>query len=672
MIPYILKITVCLTILIAFYKLFLEHENMHVFKRFYLIASLLLSIGIPLIVFTEYVYIEPQPLIETYTPDFALEELHTTTTDVNLNYLNTILWSLYGLGVLAFGFKFCQNLLKINFRIRKNPKIKNRNSVNVLLNEKIAPHTFFNFIFLNKHKFEAHEIPNEVLLHEQTHANQKHSIDVLLIELLQVIFWFNPLVYIFKKAIKLNHEFLADQSVLQKGVETSAYQKIVLAFSSSAEIQETALTNAINYSSIKKRFTVMKKHTSKRAIWLRSLLVLPIFALVLYSFSETEIIEIEQAPEKTASFITDFEDILQQGKQSLNHKYNTKPNAPTSQDLAKWKNASEFAIWVNGKPIKNKDLNNYSEADFFHYFSSYVYNNARSDSFPQPYQINIYSKNVFEKQFITNEKEIAILINKDGQLMVQNKVLNSTELKEYLSTLNTDLSKEERSKNIRALIYTVHESPKMVIENVNSILEDYGCATINIVGPTFNQDGATKAQISEYNVLAKKYNTMNPNKMRIKKQEADRMEYLYNIMTTQQKSNAETYPEIHPMPEPPMAPVAPNSKLLEQEESLIKLDTKLALQERELLIKENKLSEQESKLEKLPFPPPPPAPKSPLDYVIEMAKKDATFYYEGEKISSDKAIALLKSNKNLNIDSRGSNNNKPVVRISKEAITIEN
>lgn len=71
------------------------------------------------------------------------------------------------------------------------------------------------------------------------------------------------------------------------------------------------------------------------------------------------------------------------------------------------------------------------------------------------------------------------------------------------------------------------------------------------------------------------------------------------------------------------------------------------------------------------IPPPPPAPKSPLDHVIEMAKKEATFYYEDEIITADKAIKLLKENKNLNIDSRGFNSNKPVVRISKKPIKTE-
>ena len=85
---------------------------------------------------------------------------------------------------------------------------------------------------------------------------------MLFIELLNVIFWFNPLFYYLKKSIKLNHEFLADRAVLNKGVSLTAYQEILLAFSSNPN--EPQLANAINYSSIKKRLIIMKTNTSKK------------------------------------------------------------------------------------------------------------------------------------------------------------------------------------------------------------------------------------------------------------------------------------------------------------------------------------------------------------------------------------------------------------------------
>jgi len=127
-------------------------------------------------------------------------------------------------------------------------------------------------------------------------------------EILQIIFWFNPLIYWAKNAIKLNHEFLADQSVIKNGIETSIYQRTLLAFSSNA--QSSKLANAFNYSStrltvfgktfsfgefgqVKKRFTVMKTHTSKRMIWSKGLLLLPLLAILLFSFSSTKVIEKE-------------------------------------------------------------------------------------------------------------------------------------------------------------------------------------------------------------------------------------------------------------------------------------------------------------------------------------------------------------------------------------------
>ncbi|HBY69604.1 MAG TPA: peptidase M56, partial [Flavobacteriaceae bacterium] len=84
------------------------------------------------------------------------------------------------------------------------------------------------------------EIPEEVLLHEHAHAKQMHSVDILFIELLHVLFWFNPLFIFLKRSMKLNHEFLADRAVLKQGAETSVYQKLLLAYSSHAVTPQLA------------------------------------------------------------------------------------------------------------------------------------------------------------------------------------------------------------------------------------------------------------------------------------------------------------------------------------------------------------------------------------------------------------------------------------------------
>jgi hypothetical protein len=284
---YLLKSAACLFLFFGFYKLFLEKESMHLLKRFYLLGALVASFVFPLIIFSTYVEVP----IEEFSQRITYENFDATPTleIESTNILSSILWGIYTLGVLFFGARFVINVLSIFKKIKNHPLQKNRNFITVLLNIPTIPHTFFQYIFLNKESFENRSIPQEVIWHEETHAREMHSIDILLIEFLQVIFWFNPLFFYFKKSMKLNHEFLADQSVLKRGVNTSSYQKILLAFSSNAQVP--VLAHAINYSFIKKRFTVMKTHTSKKTIWLRTLLILPLVALTLYSFSTKKVIE---------------------------------------------------------------------------------------------------------------------------------------------------------------------------------------------------------------------------------------------------------------------------------------------------------------------------------------------------------------------------------------------
>ncbi|MUH34368.1 M56 family metallopeptidase [Zobellia amurskyensis] len=326
MVLFLLKSTACLALFMAFYKLALENERMHGFKRLYLIMALLLSVIIPSITFVDYVEAASlanhpndfeAPLTNLVAPS-AIEESVTLNT-------TTFLLSIYFIGVVLFSYRFSKNLGRIFINIRNNPKLRMQSFINVLLQDVTVPHTFFNYIFLNKKEFEAREIPEEVLLHEATHAKQKHSLDILFIEVLQIIFWFNPLIYIIKSWIKLNHEFLADQAVLNQGTATPKYQNILLAFASSTNLEDnqSSLANAINYSSIKKRFTVMKKRTSKQSVVLRSVAVLPLITMLLFGFSEQ--ITLPKEPSAIQTFQNEATEVDVDHFNLLAKKYNTIP-----------------------------------------------------------------------------------------------------------------------------------------------------------------------------------------------------------------------------------------------------------------------------------------------------------------------------------------------------------
>ncbi|MFD2789237.1 hypothetical protein KCTC52924_00738 [Arenibacter antarcticus] len=287
---YLLKFSICLLALLLFYILVLEKVHIHHFKRYYLLAVFVIALGIPLITFTEYVTVVAQPLSHQTITNPNFHQQFTSPEETNI--LSFIGWGIYCLGVVAFATKFLLNLKTIISSIRNNPKQRSGKLQHVLVKEQIAPHTFFSYLFFNLKNYRTYKIPQEVFWHEETHARQKHSMDILLLELLQIIFWFHPLIYWAKHLVKLNHEFLADQAVLNKGAVIPVYQNLVLAFSSNA-IAPT-LANAIHYSSIKKRIVIMKTQTSRKAIWLKNLLLIPLITLLLYSFSTKEILQIKK------------------------------------------------------------------------------------------------------------------------------------------------------------------------------------------------------------------------------------------------------------------------------------------------------------------------------------------------------------------------------------------
>ncbi len=299
MLVYLLKSSVCLLVLWLVYAFLLESQSIHKFKRFYLLTAIAVSIAIPFLTITEYV----EPTVQFPIYDISMSESQPISTPVNnteieekRNYLPLILWSIYGIGVLIFLSRFVVNLLDIRRQITKNEKYVEGSFIYVLLNTFKIPHSFFNYLFLNKTAFKTNDIPHEVLIHEQAHAKQWHSLDILLVELLQITLWFHPLVYILMHHIKLNHEFLADEAVLNQGTETKTYQKILLQFSSSARQQP--MLSALNYSSFKKRFTVMKTQTSKTKKWLSTVLLIPIIAILFYNFSGRNYIELPSIPEE--------------------------------------------------------------------------------------------------------------------------------------------------------------------------------------------------------------------------------------------------------------------------------------------------------------------------------------------------------------------------------------
>src|SRR5699024_10609358 len=137
-------------------------------------------------------------------------------------------------------------------------------------------------IFVNKNQYEAGEITEDILFHELVHARQNHSLDILFIELLKTISWFNPLLYLYKTAIQLNHEYIADDKVLASGTDIADYQTLLLQTRTSKT--ENYLSTSFNFKTTKKRFKMMAKNDITSRSYLKFALIIPLFLVLGVTF----------------------------------------------------------------------------------------------------------------------------------------------------------------------------------------------------------------------------------------------------------------------------------------------------------------------------------------------------------------------------------------------------
>jgi bla regulator protein BlaR1 len=449
MIPYFLKSATCLALLLAFYHFILEKEKMHTFNRFYLLIGVIVSLIIPFATLTVEVPAISTSGITTFEPTFTTEETLPILVEEKIDYTKYI-FGVYAIISILLFFRFGRNLFKIIQKIRLHTQIKLEKASLVLVNDPILPHTFWNFIFINKTDYKNGKIEEELFTHELTHVTQKHTIDVLLIEFLQAIFWINPLFIFLKKAMQLNHEFLADENVINQHKNTFHYQHILL--NKAAWNNEYYLASNLNYSLTKKRLKMMTTQSSQTKIWLKKLAVIPLLAGFIFLFAERieaqEIIKEEPIETNESKKLSESE-IYQEyfhskglfmfkdknGKQ-ISKKYNelttdekkrlvpapplkSKKKVPTQKLIEDLKDNSKYAIWIDGKVVKNDVLNNYQASDFSSHFVSFIYKNARSKRFPQEHQAHLETTQYFNDQNEKRDQEFKEYLEKNEQNQIR-------------------------------------------------------------------------------------------------------------------------------------------------------------------------------------------------------------------------------------------------------------
>jgi beta-lactamase regulating signal transducer with metallopeptidase domain len=303
MIAYIVKTLLCAAVLFLIYILFLEREKMHRFNRFYLLFSIVFSFTVSFITIKSQAPIAsvgemmiPINLSNASTPTTGLQQVPTQTPTEASNLLPNLLLLVYGIVTALLLFRFVHNLSKLLSKVFNNKSIHYQGATVVLTNDHAVPHSFLNYIFIDKEKFEQGVIEKEILQHELTHVNQKHSIDILMVELLMVFAWVNPLLYLYRKAILLNHEYLADEAVVKTFNDAETYQ--LLLFEKVSQTNNLVLSSPFNYLITKKRLIMMTRKTSHKVAILKQIALIPLIAAIGFLFS-TKVIA-QDSPKQSA------------------------------------------------------------------------------------------------------------------------------------------------------------------------------------------------------------------------------------------------------------------------------------------------------------------------------------------------------------------------------------
>ena len=282
---YLLKLTAALSILWLFYYTVLRPLTFYTWNRSYLLGYSLLSFAIPLIDIGSFVkiknpdhppfYLANIPTIGNYSPALTQPTIQHAAMDR---------WNITLL-ILAAGTTWMLIRTLIRWfsllRIKRQAELVSDNHFRIYqVKENIAPFSFGNAIYINP-RLHTEKEWEEIILHEFVHIRQRHTFDILLAEAVCIFNWYNPFAWALRHSIRQNLEFIADQKVLDNGVDKKGYQYHLLKVIGSPRYR---LANNFNFSSLKKRIIMMNKVRSARLHLLRFLFLLPLLTVILVAF----------------------------------------------------------------------------------------------------------------------------------------------------------------------------------------------------------------------------------------------------------------------------------------------------------------------------------------------------------------------------------------------------
>ena len=340
---YLLLINIYLVLFYAFYALFLKNETFFKLNRFYLVGGATMSFLIPFLqsdwIRSLFITRQVKEVTLNITYVFGGPELVIQAEEKTWG-TGEILMFIYLAGAAFFLLRFLRQLYRLQ----------------VILRSSQTDHafSFFNKVMVGS------AIPNRetVYDHEMVHARQWHSADVVLFEIISIINWFNPVVYLYRKAIKHIHEYTADEIASRLEESKAAYAMVLV--SKTFGVSSHQLTNSFyNHSLLKRRILMLHKSKSTRNALLKYGLSAPLFAVMMILSSAS--FKTQAAAERLIDVSSDALEIIQQDTSALDSKYQLFLEQNPSVASLEWKSGSQVVVILKSGQKETYDLSNSTE-----------------------------------------------------------------------------------------------------------------------------------------------------------------------------------------------------------------------------------------------------------------------------------------------------------------------
>ena len=285
MVLYVFKAAITLALLYSCFFLFLSKETFHRFNRCMLVGIMVVSLVLPLFHFTtehpttlnEEVY-----LMQNYIEHDTIPIAATVDNLRSITWIQALTW-LYLAGVaVILVLTLVQTLSLVRFMSRGVRRRDTQGNIIILhRGNNPPPFSIFRYIVMSINDYESSR--QYILIHEQEHIRLGHTYDLLLLQCVKTLQWFNPFVWFLSRDLKTVHEYEADQAVINQGIDAKSYQQLLVMKVVGNRLQP--FTNNLNHASLKKRIIMMYQKTSNRWLMLKALCAIPVVALTVNTFA---------------------------------------------------------------------------------------------------------------------------------------------------------------------------------------------------------------------------------------------------------------------------------------------------------------------------------------------------------------------------------------------------